>query len=192
MVSGGGDGPLDHCVRVCLIDEHERILFHSYVKSNLHVLYEMTEIRAEYLRDAMPLRKIQEFLRNGEPIWQIGSKGGRSRILVGHGLDHGLKCLEMDYPPIKMRDTAKYPPLTQTRKLSNSLKYLTKAYLGYDIQNGVQVPYEDCVVTMKLYMRMKSQFHKKRITLLPVATDPQLLDFSRSDYYCWCLDSQDY
>lgn len=75
---------------------------------NIYVYrYEMTGIRPEYLRDAMPLknvsRKIQEFLCNGEPIWQIRSKGGRSRILVGHGLDHDLKCLEMDYPAIKMR-----------------------------------------------------------------------------------------
>ncbi|CAN4079245.1 unnamed protein product [Withania somnifera] len=217
MVGGGSDGSLDLCGRVCLVDEHERILFHSYVKPNLPVTnyrYEMTGIRPEYLRDAMPLRnvsrKIQEFLCNGEPIWQIRSKGGRSRILVGHGLDHDLKCLEMDYPAIKMRDTAKYPPLMKTSKLSNSLKYLTKAYLGYDIQNGVQDPYEDCVATMKLYMRMKSQFHKKEN--YPLATDPQnknnfaswrqnelermtpeqLLDLSRSDYYCWCLDSQDY
>ncbi|XP_055805767.1 RNA exonuclease 4-like [Solanum dulcamara] len=218
MVGGGSDGSLDLCARVCLIDEHERMLFHSYIKPNIPVTnyrYEMTGIRPEYLRDAMPLRivsrKIQEFLCNGEPIWQIRSKGGRSRILVGHGLDHDLKCLEMDYPPIKMRDTAKYPPLMKTSKLSNSLKYLTKAYLGYDIQIGVQDPYEDCVATMKLYMRMKfSQFHKKEN--YPLATDPQnknnfaswrqnelermtpeqLLDFSRSDYYCWCLDSQDY
>nr|XP_004233702.1 RNA exonuclease 4 [Solanum lycopersicum] len=218
MVGGGSDGSLDLCARVCLIDEHERILFHSYIKPNIPVTnyrYEMTGIRPEYLRDAMPLknvsRKIQEFLCNGEPIWQIRSKGGRSRILVGHGLDHDLKCLEMDYPAIKMRDTAKYPPLMKTSKLSNSLKYLTRAYLGYDIQSGVQDPYEDCVATMKLYMRMKlSQFHKKEN--YPLATDPQnknnfaswrqnelermtpdqLLDISRSDYYCWCLDSQDY
>ncbi|XP_009758098.1 RNA exonuclease 4 [Nicotiana sylvestris] len=216
MVGGGSDGSLDLCARVCLIDEHERILFHSYIKPNLPVTsyrYETTGIRQEYLRDAMPLRnvsrKIQEFLCNGEPIWQIRSKAGRSRILVGHGLDHDLKCLEMEYPAIKIRDTAKYPPLMKTSKLSNSLKYLTKAYLGYDIQNGVQDPYEDCVATMKLYKRMKSQFHKKEN--YPLSSDPQnknnfatwrqnelermspeqLLDFSRSDYYCWCLDSQD-
>ncbi|OIT22379.1 PREDICTED: RNA exonuclease 4 [Nicotiana attenuata] len=216
MVGGGSDGSLDLCARVCLVDEHERILFHSYIKPNLPVTsyrYETTGIRPEYLRDAMPLRnvsrKIQEFLCNGEPIWQIRSKAGRSRILVGHGLDHDLKCLEMEYPAIKIRDTAKYPPLMKTSKLSNSLKYLTKAYLGYDIQNGVQDPYEDCIATMKLYKRMKSQIHKKEN--YPLSSDPknknnfatwkqnelermspeQLLDISRSDYYCWCLDSQD-
>lgn len=31
---------------------------------------------------------------------------------------------------IIIRDTAKYPPLMKTSKLSNPLKYLTQAYLG--------------------------------------------------------------
>lgn len=215
LVGGGSDGSLDLCARVCLIDEYENIIFHSYVKPQLPVTnyrYETTGLRPEHLRDAMPLRqvsrKIQEFLCNGEPMWKIRSKGGRARILVGHGLEHDLKCLDMEYPAITIRDTAKYPPLMKTSKLSNSLKYLTRAYLGYDIQTGIQDPYEDCVSTMRLYMRMISQSH--RMEDYPLATDQQnrnnfaqwrqselermvpqeMLEISRSDYYCWCLDSK--
>ncbi|XP_049371506.1 uncharacterized protein LOC125836373 [Solanum verrucosum] len=214
MVGGGTDGSLDICARVCLIDEHERILFESYVAPNIPITnyrYEISGIRPEYMRNAMPLkqvsRKIQDYLCNGEPIWQIRTRSGRARILVGHNLDHDLKCLEIEYPTIMIRDTAKYPPLMKTSKLSNSLKYLSKAYLGYEIQIGVQDPYDDCVATMRLYMRMKSQVHKREN--YPLATDPQnrnnfaswrenelekmmppqLLEISRSDYYCWCLDS---
>ncbi|KAJ9540552.1 hypothetical protein OSB04_027058 [Centaurea solstitialis] len=177
------------------------------VSSFLSYSYETTGIRPEYLRDAMPLRqvqrKIQDFLCNGEPIWKIRPRGGKARILVGHGLDHDLKCLELE-------DTANYPPLMKTSKLSNSLKYLTKAYLGYDIQIGIQDPYDDCVATMRLYRRMRSQAHRNEN--YPLATDPQnknnfsswrqselermspdeLLAISRSDYYCWCLDNKDY
>jgi len=55
----------------------------------------------------MPLkqvqRKIQDFLCNGEPVWKIRSRGGIARILVGHGLDHDLECLAIEYPPIMMR-----------------------------------------------------------------------------------------
>ncbi|XP_073277333.1 RNA exonuclease 4-like [Primulina huaijiensis] len=215
MVGGGSDGSLNLCARVCLIDEDEKIIFHTYVRPHLPVTnyrYETTGIRPEHLRDAMPLkqvqRKIQDYLCNGEPIWQIRFRGGKSRILVGHGLDHDLKCLEVEYPTLLIRDTAKYPPLMKTSKLSNSLKYITKAHLGYDIQTGVQDPYEDCVATMRLYVKMRSQIHK--VEDYPLASDPQnrnnfassrqnelermtpekMLEISRSDYYCWCLDSK--
>ncbi|XP_042496989.1 uncharacterized protein LOC122075868 isoform X2 [Macadamia integrifolia] len=214
MVGGGGDGSLDLCARVCLVDEDENIIFHSYVKPSIPVTnyrYETTGIRPEYLRDAMPKnqaqRKIGEFLCNGEPIWTIHSRRGRARILVGHGLDHDLQCLEMQYPAHMIRDIAKYPPLMKTSKLSNSVKYLTQAYFGYDIHTGIQDPYEDCVATMRLYMRMRSQVHPMED--YPLATDAPnrnnfavsrqnelermtpdaMLAISRSDYYCWCLDS---
>ncbi|KAF5479585.1 hypothetical protein F2P56_000394 [Juglans regia] len=220
MVGGGSDGSLDMCARVCLIDESENIIFHTYVKPPIPVTnyrYQTTGIRPEYLRDAMPLRqvqrKIQDFLCNGEPMWKIRTKGGRARILVGHGLNHDLDRLQAEYPAIMIRDTATYPPLMKTTKLSsNSLKYLTQAYLGYDIQTGIQDPYEDCVATMRLYTRMRSQIHK--VEDYPLASNPQnrnnfawwrqgdhqqlertsitpeqMLEISRSDYYCWCLDS---
>ncbi|XP_050224633.1 RNA exonuclease 4-like [Mercurialis annua] len=210
MVGGGSDGSLDVCGRVCLIDDNENIIFHTYVKPPIPVTnyrYESTGIRAEYLRDAMPLRmvqsKIQTFLCNGEPMWKIRPRGGKARIVVGHDLDR----LQLEYPPLMIRDTAKYPPLMKTSKLSNSLKYLTQAYLGYEIQNGIQDPYEDCVAAMRLYMRMRSQRHKAEE--YPLASDPQnrsnfaswrqnevekmnpddMLALSRSDYYCWCMDS---
>ncbi|KAL1824593.1 hypothetical protein DCAR_0312670 [Daucus carota subsp. sativus] len=215
MVGGGSDGSLDLCARVCLIDEYENTIFHTYVRPHLpvtHYRFETTGIRPEMLKDAMGVRqvqkKIQDFLSNGEPLWKIRPKGGKARILVGHGLDHDLKCLEVDFPGMMIRDTAKYPPLMKTSKLSNSLKYLAKAYLGYDIQTGIQDPYEDCVATMRLYKRMKYQRHK--IEDFPQVTDPHrnnfaswrqnelermspddLLALSRSDYYCWCLDSRD-
>lgn len=37
MVGGGSDGSLDLCARICIIDEYENILFHSYVKPQLPV-----------------------------------------------------------------------------------------------------------------------------------------------------------
>ncbi|XP_051141205.1 RNA exonuclease 4-like isoform X2 [Andrographis paniculata] len=216
MVGGGTDGTMDLCARVCLIDEHEKIIFQTYIKPLIPVTnyrYDTTGIRQEFLRDAMPLRqaqrKIQELLCNGEPMQQIRSRGGKAQILVGHGLDYELKCLEVDYPSILIRDTATYPPLMKTSKLRNSLKYLTKAYLGYDIQTGIQEPYEDCVAALRLYTRVRSQAHIAE-GYHPMASDPQnrntfasmrqselermtpqkMLELSRSDYYCWCLDSK--
>lgn len=38
MVGGGSDGSLDICARVCLIDEHENLIFHTYVKPNIPII----------------------------------------------------------------------------------------------------------------------------------------------------------
>ncbi|OAY49663.1 uncharacterized protein LOC110614820 isoform X2 [Manihot esculenta] len=37
MVGGGSDGSLDLCARVCLLDEDENIIFHSYVQPQIPV-----------------------------------------------------------------------------------------------------------------------------------------------------------
>ncbi|KAG6492504.1 hypothetical protein ZIOFF_047467 [Zingiber officinale] len=144
--------------------------------------YETTGIKPEHLRDAMPLkqaqRKIQELLTGGEPTWKIRSRGGKARILVGHGLHHDLDCLGLQYPAFLIR---------------------------YEIQTGIQDPYEDCVSAMRLYVKMRSQKHDRdyssgsgesrnsypawRQKELEKMTPEALLELSVSDYYCWCLDS---
>ncbi|KAJ3686786.1 hypothetical protein LUZ61_015950 [Rhynchospora tenuis] len=214
MVGGGNDGSIDLCARVCLIGEDENIIFHAYIKPSILVTnyrYEKTGIRPEHLRDAMPIqqakRRIQDILCNGEPVWKIRQRGGRAKILVGVGLDHDLACLGVEYPSFMLRDIENYPPLMKTSKLSNSLKYLSQAYLGYDIQNGIQDPYEDSVAAMRLYLKMRSQPHPRdyisgsgearnrdnfpawRQRELERMSPEALLELSGSDYYCWCLDS---
>lgn len=37
MVGGGTDGSLDLCARVCLTDEDENILFHTYVRPQISI-----------------------------------------------------------------------------------------------------------------------------------------------------------
>ncbi|KAK3158874.1 hypothetical protein QOZ80_2AG0142740 [Eleusine coracana subsp. coracana] len=209
MVGGGNDGSVDLVARVCLIGEDENIIFQTYVKPIAPVTNyrcEVTGVRPEYLREAMPLkvvqRRIHDILCNGEPLWKLRpSSFGRAKILVGHDLER----LGLEYPSFMIRDTAKYPPLMKTSKLSNSLKYLTQAYLGYDIHTGIQDPYEDCVAAMRLYIRMRSQAHLRdyasgsgevqnnypawRQRELERMSPEELLALSVSDYYCWCLDS---
>ncbi|KAK8631484.1 hypothetical protein V6N13_028270 [Hibiscus sabdariffa] len=202
------------CARVCIVDEYENMIFNAHIQHSNPVnndRYESSGIRAECVRDVMTLkqvqRRIEELLCNGEAMWKIRSpKGGKARILVGHDLHHHLQSLQIEYPPIMIRDTAKYPPLMKTSKLSNSLQYLTQTYLGYDIQTGVQDPYEDCVAMMRIYLRMRNQVHRREE--YPLASDPRnrnnfalsrqtelermspeaMLAISRTDFYCWCLD----
>ncbi|CAA0828131.1 Exonuclease family protein [Striga hermonthica] len=137
MVGCGSDGSLDVCARVCLVDEHEKPIFHTYVLPQIPVTdyrYEITGITEDHLREAMLLEevrgKILDILYNGESIGILRLHGGKGRVLVGHGLDHDLDRLKMHYPDLLIRDTAKYPPLMKTNLVSHSLKYLVKTYLG--------------------------------------------------------------
>uniref|UniRef100_A0A0D9UVV4 RNA exonuclease 4 n=1 Tax=Leersia perrieri TaxID=77586 RepID=A0A0D9UVV4_9ORYZ len=182
MVGAGSDGSLDVCARVCLVDEYERVVFEAFVKPSIpvtHYRYETTGIRPEHLRDGAAVtakqaaRRVLDHLLNGEAAWKARSFRGRARILVGHGLDHDLESLGIDYPDYLKRDTARYPPLMKTSnsRLSNSLKYLTAAYLGYQIQPTAgggrhHHPYDDCVAALRLYRRMRGagqqQHHRSR------------------------------
>ncbi|KAK1273132.1 hypothetical protein QJS04_geneDACA012079 [Acorus gramineus] len=206
MVGVGSVGSSDACARVCLIDEDENVLFHSYVKPELPVKdyrYEITGITEDHFQDALSLKKvrvkIKEILYNAESC--------KARILVGHSLDHDLYCLRMTHPEHLKRDTAIYPPLMKTNLVSHSLKDLTRTYLGYEIQTGTHDPFEDCVAVMRLYKRMRGQVHRNEAfspssgiphsinsfdaydpnDLMKMSPDA-LLQISRPKYMCWCLD----
>ncbi|XP_028090441.1 apoptosis-enhancing nuclease [Camellia sinensis] len=222
MVGGGSDGTLDLCARVCLIDEDEKLIFHTYVEPQIPVTdyrYEITGIGEEHLRDAMPLKEVQarllEILYNGESIGRVRLDGGKARLLVGHDIEHDLDCLKMNYPDHLHRDTAKYRPYLKTNLVSHSLKYLTRTYLGYDIQSGVHDPFVDCVSAMRLYKRMRAQDHHVveaglgtsfaaqhvqnsstnvfdswKSKELESMTPDELFQISKPNYKCWCLDSR--
>lgn len=81
---------------------------------------------------------------------------------------------------------------------------------SYDIQSGVHDPYEDCLSVMRLYKRMRGQEHQGggietsnvsyhtqsfisvfdscRPKELVKMTPDELLEISKSNYRCWCLD----
>ncbi|GJN37721.1 hypothetical protein PR202_gb26702 [Eleusine coracana subsp. coracana] len=219
MVGAGSDGSLDVCARVCLVDERENVVYETFVKPPIPVTqyrYERTGIRPEHLRGgAGVVATVKQAQERVQELLRVRTSGGRGRamLLVGHGLDHDLAALGFDYPAHLKRDTAQYPPLMKTSKLSNSLKFLTYTYLGYEIQTGHQHPYEDCVAAMRLYQRMRAQRHRRgegdaaadgafhqapsadsnafpawRQRELERMTPEELLQLSTPDYYCWCLD----
>ncbi|KAK4731889.1 hypothetical protein R3W88_024877 [Solanum pinnatisectum] len=205
MVGGGWSQEL--CARVCLVDEDEKIIFQTYVLPPTPVAdyrYEITGITEENLQNAMPLEEVRERIRQ---ILYSGEQIGR--VLVGHNLETNLRCLKLSYFDHLQRDTATYQPLMKTNLFSHSLKYLTKTYLGYDIQVGFHDPYQDAVSAMRLYKRMCSQDHPMvRVSnssgqRFIGCSDPwtsvahermtieELLAISRANYECWCLDSQE-
>jgi hypothetical protein len=148
MVGAGSDGSLNVCARVCVINEQEFVLFEAFVGPLIpvtHYRYKTTGIRPEHLRDGVSTvksvrRRVEELLLNGEQPWKVRTSRGRARLLVGHGLDRDLGVLGMDYPAYLKRDTATYPPLTKTRKLSNSLKLLTSSTSDTTSRRGTSIP----------------------------------------------------
>ncbi|XP_050363406.1 uncharacterized protein LOC126782237 [Argentina anserina] len=207
MVGGGSDGSLDLCARVCLTDENENVLFNTYVRPQLSITnyrYEITGLEEGHFRNAMPLIEVQdkvlEILYNEESIGRSRLDGGKAKLLVGHDLD----CMGMYYPEHLLRDTAKYRPLMKTNRTSHSLTYLTKKYLGYDIQSAVHDPYEDCVAVMRLYKRFQALDHQTEGTVASLdgsfdswttekfenMTAEELYALSKPDYKCWCLDTR--
>ena len=74
----------------------------SNLITNYLYRYEISGIKPEHLKSAMPLKQVQEIIQqilyNGEAIWRAQSIGGRAKLLVGHNLDNVLQCLEMEYP----------------------------------------------------------------------------------------------
>ncbi|XP_012490517.1 RNA exonuclease 4 isoform X1 [Gossypium raimondii] len=211
MVGGGSDGSIDLCARVCLVDEAENIILHTYVQPQIPVTnyrYEVTGLTEDHLRDAIPLNEVQDkikkILYNGESVGRMPPDGVKARLLVGHDIQHDLNCLRMKYPGFLLRDTAKYRPLMKTNLVSHSLKHLTKTYLGYNIQSGIHDPYEDCISVMRLYKRMRGQDHRQVFRLgdekansgfdsfrsmeLEKKAPDELYEISTSDYKCWCLD----
>ncbi|KAG4174438.1 hypothetical protein ERO13_A11G120401v2 [Gossypium hirsutum] len=211
MVGGGSDGSIDLCARVCLVDEDENIILHTYVQPQIPVTnyrYEVTGLTEDHLRDAIPLNEVQDkikkILYNGESVGRIPPDGGKATLLAGHDVQHDLDCLRMKYPGFLLRDTAKYRPLMKTNLVSHSLKHLTKTYLGYNIQCGIHDPYEDCISVMRLYRRMCGQDHQQVFRLgdekansgfdsfrsmeLEKKAPDELYEISTSDYKCWCLD----
>ena len=80
--------------------------YNSHVAINIF-RYEITGLTEEHLRDAMPLKLVQEkilqILYNGESIVRARMQGGKARLLVGHALEHDLDCLRMTYPDNLLR-----------------------------------------------------------------------------------------
>ncbi|MBA0832007.1 hypothetical protein Goarm_016424 [Gossypium armourianum] len=169
---------------LCLVDEAENIILHTYVQPQIPVTnyrYEVTGLTEDHLRDAIPLNEVQDkikkILYNGESVGRMPPDGVKARLLVGHDIQHDLNCLRMKYPGFLLR---------------------------YNIQSGIHDPYEDCISVMRLYKRMRGQDHRQVFRLgdekansgfdsfrsmeLEKKAPDELYEISTSDYKCWCLD----
>ncbi|GFZ46928.1 hypothetical protein JCM24511_04154 [Saitozyma sp. JCM 24511] len=87
----------------------------------------------------------------------------KGKIVVGHALWNDLAIVKHRHPYEDMRDTSLYHPLRRLVSVERegdqpSLKRVTKAVLGKDVQEGYHCPVEDARSTMAVFMHVREQY----------------------------------
>jgi DNA polymerase III epsilon subunit-like protein len=108
----------DAAVRVCVVDEAERVLLHSLILPSSPVVdyrTEYTGLRAGDLAGAPGLEAVRlrviDILAGGPGDAPPSPGERRPRLLVGHGLENDLAVLHLSHPAALLRDTALHAPL---------------------------------------------------------------------------------
>lgn len=155
MVGTGPCGTDDMLARVSIVNRNGEVILDKYVKPREKVTNYRTSvsgIRPEDIENGEDFEKVQD-----EVIEILQDK-----ILVGHAIKHDLRVLYIKHPHALIRDTANYRPLAKL--VSNghtpSLKRVTKAVLGIDIQKGEHSSVEDAKAAMQVYNRLSVEWEK--------------------------------
>ncbi|XP_055905187.1 RNA exonuclease 4 [Eupeodes corollae] len=153
-----GTGPLgndDMLARVSIVKKSGEVIMDKFVKPREHVTDYRTSvsgIRPQDIEHGEQFEKVQN-----EVITTLQGK-----ILVGHGIYNDLAVLSIKHPSSNIRDTARYKPLA--RLVSNgrtpSLKRLSQAILGKEIQTGEHNSVEDARAAMSIYNRLSLDWEK--------------------------------
>lgn len=156
MVGAGSNGSVDILARVSIVNQKGLILMDKYVKPTDKVTDYRTKysgIRREDIENAEEFEKVQD-----EVIDLVEGK-----IIVGHAVHNDLRVLFIKHPKSLLRDTSKFLPLNRLVGLQHgtpSLKKLTKAVLGRDIQNGEHDSVEDARAAMDIYNKSSIEWEK--------------------------------
>lgn len=155
MVGVGFNGQEDHLARVSVVNKRGEVLLDKFVKPREAVTDYRTSvsgIRPHDIENGDDFKTVQE-----EVVQLLQGK-----ILVGHAIRNDLAVLHIKHPYTQIRDTARYKPLC--RLVANgrtpSLKRLSQAILGQEIQIGEHNSIEDARAAMSIYNRLSSDWEK--------------------------------
>ena len=113
--------------RISVVNYYGDVLYDSYVKP----IGEITNYRTE-------ITGISESdLINGidfSECRKLVLKLLKNRIIIGHSLENDFLVLNYEHPKKLTRDTSKFKFFQSNINLPYSLKYLTKQYFDYNIQ----------------------------------------------------------
>ncbi|XP_037721395.1 RNA exonuclease 4 [Drosophila subpulchrella] len=155
MVGVGHNGQDDMLARVSIVNRVGHVLLDKHVKPRMEVTDYRTSVSGIRPQD----------IANGEEFDAVQNEVVKllhGRILVGHALGNDLAVLSIRHPFDDIRDTSRYKPLCKL--VSNghtpSLKRLTMAVLGQEIQTGEHNSVEDARAAMGIYNRIAADWEK--------------------------------
>ncbi|XP_023173054.1 RNA exonuclease 4 [Drosophila hydei] len=155
MVGVGFNGQDDMLARVSIVNKVGEVLLDKHVKPR--------ELVTDYRTSVSGIRPHD--IENGEEFEAVQDEVVKllhGKILVGHALRNDLAVLSIKHPMAHIRDTSRYKPLCKL--VSNghtpSLKRLTMAVLGQEIQTGEHNSVEDARAAMGIYNRIAPDWEK--------------------------------
>ncbi|XP_068148625.1 uncharacterized protein [Drosophila tropicalis] len=155
MVGVGFNGNDDMLARVSIVNRNGDVLLDKHVKPFKEVTDYRTSVSGIRPQD----------IANGEDFAAVQDEVVKllhGKILVGHALRNDLNVLNIKHPYEHIRDTSRYKPLSKL--VSNghtpSLKRLTMAVLGQEIQTGEHNSVEDARAAMGIFNRIAVDWEK--------------------------------
>lgn len=155
MVGVGHNGQDDMLARVSIVNKQGEVLLDKFVKPWIKVTDYRTSVSGIRPKD----------IENGEDFQLVQDEVVdllQGKILVGHAICNDLAVLHIKHPYKNIRDTARYKPLC--RLVSNgrtpSLKLLSQAILGIEIQIGEHNSVEDARAAMNIYNCLSGDWEK--------------------------------
>ncbi|KAH8307094.1 hypothetical protein KR044_004695, partial [Drosophila immigrans] len=155
MVGVGHNGQDAMLARVSIVNKVGEVLLDKHVKPRQPVI--------DYRTSVSGIRP--EDIEHGEDFKVVQAevvKLLQGKVLVGHALRNDLAVLGIKHPKAHIRDTSVYKPLCKV--VSNghtpSLKRLTMAVLGQEIQTGEHNSVEDARAAMSIYNRIAADWEK--------------------------------
>eukprot|EP00794_Sanderia_malayensis_P004926 gene4926-5573_t len=155
---GVGKGRKSALARCSIVDYDGNVIFDKYVKPNGKI----TDYRTRY-SGIMPnhMRNATTFTDAQSKVKEIIS----DKWIIGHSIDSDLGILQIKHKATRLRDTSKFISLRLIAGLpifqTPSLRKLSKAILGLDIQSNSHCSVEDARAAMDLYRKVEDEWEQR-------------------------------
>ena len=113
--------------RISIVNFYGDVLFDSFVKPIGEITNYRSEITGIYEADIQTGMEFTECRK-------IISKLIKNKVIIGHSIENDFLVLNYEHPKKLTRDTSKFKFFQSNINLPYSLKYLTKHYFNFDIQ----------------------------------------------------------